>query len=446
MMVLRCPHCGGMSPSATGEPGVYFCRFCNARFRDAPPAPQPAPVLVVRPVRTGGGGGGALVPVAVAGGLVLVGGLVVVLTMSRSAPKAPPPKVVASPPAVVKPIAKTADDGEAIAPKKAKAIAWASSHAFPIGVDVDGDGAEDLVGPTLKQDGANAQLWVSAFDGKTFDERWSVGPFGAPQKGKDVDRELQVATAGKRVVVLDPKGDAHLYELDSGKLVADFPFREEHRGMCGPPAAEPKVLVRVGKGDFVIDTATGKGANGAPPAWCAGDKYMRRRPSESYNSYFGVQSEKLQDIGFTRERLAALQAPPKATLSFAFADGPLVVGVGAVKGSEEAMLYGFDAKGASTYQVAGAAFGLDRSDHGKDLAFGRFVFVTGDGKLVSVDAKTGEKQWATALVDAKRQHVDRIAITGSRVWLARRLDPGASSAFVEGFDAATGKRLGGTAD
>lgn len=447
MQTLRCPHCGGLSPTATEEPGVYFCPFCNSRFRAAA-SPSPVQALVVRP---SGGGGGFGVPIVIAaGGLLLLAGVVVSLMLVGKSPARPPPSVAspkvaktAAPPAVTPELASEATE----APKaKARAVAWGSSRAFPIGVDVDVDGVEDLVGPTRKQDGANEQLWVSAFEGKRLDERWSVGPFGALQKGKEVDREVQVAVAGKRVVVLDPKGDAHLYELDTGKLVADFPFREEHRGMCGPPALEPKVLVRVGKGDFLIDAATGKGANGAPPAWCAGDKYMRRRPSESYNTYFGAQSEKLQGFGYTRERFEALRVPPKASLRVAYVDGALTVGIGTVKGAEGAMLYGFDAKGALVYQAAGEPLGVNLLDRGKDLAFGRFVFLTGDGKLASVDAKTGEKQWATELPNGKKQAVDRIAITEARVWLARRGDPGASSAYVEAYDAKTGARLAGTAD
>jgi outer membrane protein assembly factor BamB len=437
---------------------MFRCPFCGTSYRDAPqpaaPAPMPARmppanVVIVRP-----SAGGCALPLVVAAAVVVVAGAGVSMLLLRGAPSAPPKpaskgaqKVVAVPslsdPDEAKPGKSSKSKTKNAAPKADDRPRWASDRVFPVGADVDGDGVEDLVGPTVRVDGANAQLWVSAFDGKDFHARWSVGPFGAVKSAGDVEMKLPVVVAGKRFVVLDPKGDAHLYELDSGKLVTDFPFREDTRGMCGPPANEPKVLVRVGDGDFVIDTATAIGRAGAPPAWCANNRYFRRRPSESFNGYYGVQSELLQDFGDSRARLAALKAPPKTTVGVAFANGPLTVALGSQKGSDETVLLGFDAKGTLADQVAGAAIGLTGDHHRKDLGFGRFVFLRGDAAVVAIDAKTGEKSWETELEGAAGTHPVTLSLTASRVWLTRHDEP---YAVVVAFDATTGKLLGTIGD
>lgn len=431
---------------------MFRCPFCGTSYRDAPPPAPPPPgrppanVVIVRP-----SGGGCAIPLVVGVAVVVVAGASVALLLLRASPS-PAPKSASKSTVPVAVSAGGSDlDGPGMpgkssksktknaAPKDERRPRWASDRVFPVGADVDGDGVEDLVGPTVRVDGANAQLWVSAFDGKDFHVRWNVGPFGAVKSAGDVEMKLPVVVAGKRFVVLDPKGDAHLYELDTGKLVSDFPFREDTRGMCGPPASEPKVLVRVGAGDFIIDTATGIGRAGAPPAWCANNRYFRRRPSESFNGYYGVQSELLQDFGDSRARLAALKPPPKTSVSVAFADGALTVALGSQKGSDESVLLGFDDKGALKYQVAGSAIGLTGDHHKKDLGFGRFVFLRGDGAVVAVDAKTGEKSWETKLEGAGGTHPVTLSLTASRVWLTRHDEP---YALVVAFDAATGKLLG----
>jgi outer membrane protein assembly factor BamB len=437
------------------SPGMFRCPFCGTSYRDAPQAAPPQPVrppanvVIVRP-----SAGGCAIPLVVGAAVLVVAGAGVAMVLLRGAPSAPPKaaskgpaKVVAVPdmsdPDEAKPGKSSKSKSKNAAPKDESRPRWASDRVFPVGADVDGDGVEDLVGPTVRVDGANAQLWVSAFDGKDFHVRWNVGPFGAAKSAGDVEMKLPVVVAGKRFVVLDPKRDAHLYELDTGKLVSDFPFREDTRGMCGPPASEPKVLVRVGDGDFLIDTATGIGRAGAPPAWCANNRYFRRRPSESFNGYYGVQSELLQDFGDSRARLAALKPPPKVSVSVAFADGPLTIALGSLKGSDESVLLGFDDKGALAYQVAGPTIGLTGDHHRKDLGFGRFVFVRGDGAVVAIDAKTGEKSWETKLDGAAGTHPAKLSLTASRVWLTRHDEP---YAVVVAIDAATGKLLGVAGD
>jgi hypothetical protein len=191
----------------------------------------------------------------------------------------------------------------------------------------------------------------------------------------------------------------------------------------------------VGDGNFIIDTATAKGAKGADPPWCANNKYFRRRPSESFNSYYGVQADYLSPEA-SPERLAALKPAPKATVSFAFADGPLIVGVVRLMGSDTPSLVGFNASGAMQWQYGGT--GVDAREHVKDLAFGRFVFVNADTAVVAVDAKTGNKSWETPLTPMPKgsgRGIVRASLTPTRVWVTRRDD---KYAFVQAFDAATG--------
>ena len=394
-------------------------------------------MMPMMPMATPARGGGVAIVLVVVIGLLVLGGAGAVLLFARAPGQAPPstPQQVAVPATVATVEPPTA--APTSKPKSKKGgPRWASNRAFPIGVDVDGDGTEDVIGPTVHVEGANPQIYVTAFDGKTFAVKHEVGPFG--KAGNDIDSAAQIAVAGQRFVVLDPKGDAHLYELATGKLVADFPFREENHGLCGPPAFEPKVLIRVGKGDFIIDAATAIGKPGTEPAWCAGDRYMRRRISESYNVYFGCQAELWQQDGFTREKLEALKPPPKTSLDFAYVDGPLTVAVATQAGGEGWTLIGFDARGAITYQVPGSAIGLPGTQREKDLAFGRFVFASTKRSIVALDAKTGDKLWEAKAAQADA-NVGRMSLTEKRIWVVRWKS---DDVWVEALDAATGKLVG----
>ncbi len=377
-------------------------------------------------------GGGVLVALGVAWALVVRGPsepptVVVVESSPKANPVAVAPKAVAD-----------AEPSKKPEPVARSGQAWASARIYPIGVDVDGDGREDVIGPTVRTEGANTNMYVTAFDGASLQPKWSIGPFGTVTRA--VESSVAVVAAGKRLVVLDAKGDAHLHELSDGKLVVDFPFREDNRGMCGPPNGEPQVLVRVGRGDFVIDTKLAKGSAAPPPSWCAGGKYMRRRPSESFNNYGGKQADYLRDIGYTADRFRTLRPPPKTSLDFALADGPVVVGVAHGKGTHERSLVGFDASGESLYSAAASELGVPPAgDHFPfDLARGLFVLV-GATSVVAVDGATGVKRWETPWDRAKDAGV--LSLAKDAVWITFR---SGARAGVAGFSLATGALLGAT--
>lgn len=119
---------------------------------------------------------------------------------------------------------------------------WLDGISAPIAADVNADGIEDFIGPYAIREGASLTAYVGAFDGKTFERLWSVGPFGA----RDIAaRKTKVALAGGRVLVLDGRSQAHLYELKDGKAVKNFAFPVAD-ALCSPQSAtgEQTIWVR----------------------------------------------------------------------------------------------------------------------------------------------------------------------------------------------------------
>jgi hypothetical protein len=308
---------------------------------------------------------------------------------------------------------------------------WAGGTAQPIGIDSDRDGAEDLLGPTTRSDGPDTQLFVSLFDGKTFTERYHVGPFGSPKQADN----LHIAAAGQGFVVRDPKGEVHLFKLADGELVNDFPFTNGTSGICGPPAAETVVAVNFGQKDpFIIDTRTGSGKIGKLPAWCKKPEGYRRRISESYNGY-GHSQAGFRNLGTFRH----LQVPAKTRLRWAFADGNDVIGYGCKMGEDDCQLIGFDLRGNLRYVKPAAPAKLNADqDHQCDLAFGRLICRPASRHLVvAVDAATGDVVWSMALPQGG--WLSWPGITASRVWVPWHEG---EKQGVYAIDAATGKLLG----
>jgi outer membrane protein assembly factor BamB len=299
--------------------------------------------------------------------------------------------------------------------------------AQPIGVDSDGDGAEDLLWPTIRGEGPDSLQFVSLFDGKTFAERYRVGPFGTPEQAKT----LFIAAAGKRFVVRDPKGEVHLFEQADGKLVADFTFPSGAGALCGPPATQTVVAVSIGKKvPLLINTATGVGKLGPLPAWCKTPEGYRRRISESYNGFGHSQAMFPENGGTWRARL---QVPSGTSLVWALADDHDVVGKGCSMGSNDCQFLSFDVRGNLRY-AGPKGFSLDAEC---DFAFGR-VICRRDRVIFAIDAASGKALWRTPL-PKDGGWLSWPGITATRVWAPQ--DPGGENR-VYAIDAATGALLG----
>jgi hypothetical protein len=104
-------------------------------------------------------------------------------------------------------------------------------------LDVDGDGARDIVGLAWRHGQDALPLHVVVIDRKTYAVRWRAGPF--PAAWRDAAVRLEILSG--RIVVSDGAGMSHVLDPRSGEEIATpFPaetdWHEESRGPC--PADE----------------------------------------------------------------------------------------------------------------------------------------------------------------------------------------------------------------
>ena len=142
-------------------------------------------------------------------------------------------------------------------------LGWFDQYARPIIVDTNGDGFEDIIALYIKKD---LKGYVGVFDGKTFQERWSVGPFG---ERNIATGKLFAAVAGKRLAVADFQGALTFYELSSGAKVHDLQQDEVASDLCGGPPGERAVWLE--PPGVMVDSETFTTTKGAEPKWCGGD-------------------------------------------------------------------------------------------------------------------------------------------------------------------------------
>jgi hypothetical protein len=316
---------------------------------------------------------------------------------------------------------------------------WLDGISAPIAGNVNGDGIEDFIGPYAIREGASLTTYVGAFDGKTFERLWSVGPFGARDMAA---RKTKVAIAGARVLVLDGRAQAHLYELKDGKAVKNFTFPAAD-GLCSPESAtgEQTIWVRAitpPKNGYFIDGITGVGKAGDPPAWC---RDGRRRPFDSGDA---------SSIYATLLDVKAITKVPGMRWSRGMADGPDAVAIGTLSGSDEPYFVGFDPttkvfrwQKALKALMAGADNTMSKQAEIPgltDLAGRRFYWQYRDGqltRLAALDAVTGLKLWDTALPPGTA--ATSYTIGPGRIYLVRQEE---ERLPVDVIDAKTGAFLG----
>jgi hypothetical protein len=106
---------------------------------------------------------------------------------------------------------------------------WVDQYECPIGVDVNGDGVEDLVGPFVLESNGKLEVYAGVLDGTDFHLQWKAGPFGIREKAT---RRTGVAVAKNRMVVVEVTGLAHVFDLQSGHELAVLPYTQsDSRGI-----------------------------------------------------------------------------------------------------------------------------------------------------------------------------------------------------------------------
>jgi outer membrane protein assembly factor BamB len=417
----RCSNCGAALSVERGETRAR-CTYCGVDNDLAPPPPASPPIVIA----TSGPSTGLVIGVVVVLALALVG-VVAGLSLSRGAASAPVSAPVAVAPAAPIPAAPSTSpaprpDPYAGLPRGPAGFQWVDQYAAPVGVDANGDGVEDLAGPFVIDSQGKLEVWVGVLDGKDFHLLWKSGPFGIREKAT---RKTGVAVGKGRMVAVEVKGLAHVYDLRSGDELAVFPYSQsDARGLCAVPADEGAVFIGdPGGSGLRIDLATAKSTPVKSPKGCAYRDPPRARDSgDPTQEVAGVLAVPAPE-GFDWNRVP-------------LGDGVDGVGVATPKGDEGLVLVGVDAKSHAVrwQQSAAAVFGraVDRVDLVR--VGGGAAYLQLPWELVALDAATGHLRWN----DPGATAGGRITLTASRLYAAGLEWSGMP---VDVYDVATGKRL-----
>jgi hypothetical protein len=307
-------------------------------------------------------------------------------------------------------------------PRGPAGFQWVDQYAAAVGVDANGDGVEDLAGPFILDSQGKLEVWVGVLDGKDFQLLWKAGPFGIREKAT---RTTGVAVGKGRMVAVEVKGLAHLYDLRSGEELAVFPYSaSDSRGLCAVPADEGAVYIGDPDGSGLrIDLATARSSPARSPKGCAYRDPRRAR-----------------DSGDPTQEIAGVLAVP-APEGFDWhrvplGDGVDAVGVATPKGDEGLVLVGVDAKSRAIrwQQSATAVFGkaVDRVELVR--VGGGVAYVQLPWELVTLDARTGHLRWSNQGATAG----GTVTLTASRLYCAGL---GWDGMPVDVYDVGTGKLL-----
>ena len=421
----RCSNCGAALSTREGETRAR-CTYCGVE-NDLSPPPQASPPILIATSRPSAGlVTGVLVVLALA--LVGVGAS---LWFSRGSASGPVSAPIAAAPAATTPVPTSNDpaprpDPYAGLPRGPEHFQWIDQYAAPVGVDANGDGVEDLAGPFVIESQGKLEVWVGVLDGKDFHLMWKGGPFGIREKAT---RKTGVAVGKGRMVAVEVKGLAHVYDLRSGDELAVFPYAQsDARGLCAVPTDEGAVYIGdPGGSGLRIDLATAKSSPVKSPAGCAYRDPRRARDSGDP----------------TQDAAGVLAVPPPEGFDWTrvpLGDGVDGLGVATPKGDEGLVLVGVDARKHAIrwQQSAAAVFGraVDRVELVR--VGGGAAYLQLPWELVAVDAGTGRLRWSHPGATAG----GRVTLTVTRLYVA---DLDWSGMPVDVYDVATGRlvaRLG----
>jgi outer membrane protein assembly factor BamB len=417
----RCSNCGAAISTREGETRAR-CTYCGVETDLSPPPQTSLPIVIA----TSGPSTGFLIGVAVVLVLALVG-VGVGVSLSRGAASAPVSAPVAAAPAATNPVATSNEPAPrpnpyAGLPRGPEHFQWVDQYAAPVGVDANGDGVEDLAGPFVIESQGKLEVWVGVLDGKDFHLLWKGGPFGIREKAT---RKTGVAVGKGRMVAVEVKGLAHLYDLRSGDELAVFPYsRDDARGLCAVPADEGAVYVGdPGGSGHRIDLATAKSSPAKSPKGCA-----YRDPRRALDS--GDPTQDPADV-------LAIPAPEGFDWTrVPLGDGVDGVGVASPKGDDGLVLVGVDAKKHAVrwQQSAAAVFGRAVDKVELVRVGGGVAYLQLPWELVAIDTATGHVRWSHPGATAG----GRVTVTATRFYAAGLEWSGMP---VDVYDASDGKLI-----
>jgi len=277
-----------------------------------------------------------------------------------------------------------------------------------LGLDVNGDGTEDVVGQYLGRDPFGNYL--GAFDGKTGKLLWRAGPFNVIS-GSAAGAFPEFGWQGKLALV-NERTQAHVIQLADGKEVGRLALPNA-RVVCSGPSHDAPLVVDVtsSKTSYQVDLTS---ASSTPVP------ETQRCNRNTANAHF------VDEARFTAA----------AKLWFVLESGAAVVGLTKNDDKTQSVVgYGSD-RSKPSYTVPIPDGGITQpSGTLMDIAKGR-VFVCysvkGKPKVMALDAKTGKQLWNVP-VEADIQ-TKGLSAGEQRVYLA-------VSDYLEVRDAATGKLL-----
>ncbi len=249
-----------------------------------------------------------------------------------------------------------------------------------IGVDVNGDGVEDVVGMYAGK--GPGGIYFGAFNGKDGKILWRIGPLsqlyrpmggGQPQFGRQND-----------LILINQQGKGVVLGLKDGKKVGDVALPSGRLVCAGPTVGSPLIVATsLAEENLRVDLAT---------------RHVEPLAGRQPCSRTMARSRFLDTAGLT--------APN--TLQFAAQDGSDIAAI-SVDASKSVVVHGYvPGKNDPTWSVPLDKQSLTAGDaRALDIAKGRiflgyFQATPGKNSVVALDAKTGREVWRVP-VDAPGQ-------------------------------------------
>ena len=299
-------------------------------------------------------------------------------------------------------------------------------------VSANADAAPDFVGFCTDVTGTGPAS-LCAVDGATFRLLWRR-PLGVESA---VLKHYKLGGSAGGVVLVDPKGIAHVHEAGSGREVSAHQIGARVYHVCAPSDLPGKVWLRtVDWRGLMIDTAAKTAREVRRPASC----------KLGYDETGCNHRARPLDPRVCPEQVPALPGSGDP-ISFYHhrAEGTVVVAIGTDSDdSSSQMLVGLDARDPAEEAVVrwqrsvapgGRLDAIEPHHRELDLCAGRAVAaytdIAGKTHLVAVDAVRGRTLWDTPIGKAKG-----LLLTAKRVYVG-------GLGRLEVYDAANGRSLGG---
>ncbi len=447
-----CARCGAPL-SIELHASKQVCKFCHheqivapqaqpsgpppgtAPFQGAPPFPQtpfppPAPFpqgpIPLRPVSVPSAGATPLLPLIALVGVLALGGAVIAISRggsTRGASGSGPGAGGVTPP------------GER--------LQWGPPNGRSVvPVKIDADATEDFVGLyRLLQLGeqTTTPVFVGGFSGADFKRVWRAGPYGDLSESAGATR---MAVVGNRVVVTDFRAQAHVLDVTTGRELRSVPLSDKAQRLCPVLESPRKIwIMSVDQKGVRLDVETGQLEPGPEPAGC---------PTVFDRACSAARAQCRAPDHRGADPLANSSAPPIPTLDgmsaqMLLTEGSLSVAVGQKSpGTAVPMAFGFETgKSSLSWKVvipADPTMAGHSSDAIGDLVTGRFVTaheIAGSKgwKLVSFDAKTGQRQWEAAVPRSESgSGPEGLTLSPTRVYVPHWT-------WLDIFDAKSGKHI-----